>query len=422
MDALTSFQSLALASALTAGCAAFAVKVLRLRGSLGMAASGSILSAAAYLSGMFFPSVGAYAAHLWSSLEFSESVFHGMLCFLLFAGAMHLDLRALARWRWHVLVLATVGVILSTVIFAGGLWLLSQAVGLSIPFVWLLVFGALISPTDPIAVISLLKQMGAPKDLEIKIAAESLFNDGTAVVMFATLLALATGGAEPTAAGFGMTFLREAGGGAIFGMIGAACGHYLVKSINDPPVEITITIALALCIYSGAEALHISAPLAVAVCGVLIGNARHRSMTQETQARLVPFWETFDEILTMALFAMVGLALMGTNLQMSSLWMGMAAIVASIFARFMSVWLAIYAFPAARRPLLPGTVATMTWGGLRGGISIAMALALPPSEWRDAIVSCCWFVVMFSLLVQAPTMPMLLRHHGLSGHKPPGGH
>jgi CPA1 family monovalent cation:H+ antiporter len=418
MTALTPFQSLALASLLTAGCAAFAVKVLRIRGSLGMAASGSILSAGAYLAGMIFPSVGEHATHLWASLEFSEAVFHGMLCFLLFAGAMHLDLPALSKWRWHVLALATVGVALSTGIFAGVLWALSRLLGVEIPLPWLLVFGALISPTDPIAVVSLLKKLGAPQDLEIKIAAESLFNDGTAVVLFATFLAMAVGGTEFSAAGFAWEFAREAGGGAVVGLVGAGIGLVLLKSINDPPVEISITLALALCIYAGAEALHASAPLAVALCGVVVGNAKHRSMTPETLAKLMPFWETLDEILTMALFAMVGLALMGTNLGPSSLWMGMAAICAGLLARFLSVWLAVYMFPAARRPLLPGTVATMTWGGLRGGLSIAMALALPASPWRDMIVSCCWFVVMFSLLAQAPTMPWVLRKHGLTGEAP----
>ena len=417
MDALTPFQSLALGSALTAGCAAFAVKVLRMRGSLGMAASGSILSALAYVAGMIFPQVAEHAAHLWNSLDFSEAVFHGMLCFLLFAGAMHLDLPALARWRWHVLALATLGVALSTAIFAGALWALSRLIGVDAPLPWLLVFGALISPTDPIAVVSLLKRLGAPQDLEIKIAAESLFNDGTAVVLFATFLAMAVGGSEFSASGFAWELAREAGGGLLVGGAGALVGLTLLKSINDPPVEITITIALAICIYAGAEALHASAPLAVALCGVAVGNAKHRSMTPETLSKLIPFWETLDEVLTMALFAMVGLALMGTKLGPSSFWMGLAAIVSGLAARFLSVWLAVYAFPAARRPLLPGTVATMTWGGLRGGLSIAMALALPPSPWRDMIVSCCWFVVMFSLLAQAPTMPWLLRKHGLAGRQ-----
>lgn len=414
---MSAFQILAFAAVLTAICSVFSIKVLKLNGSLGMAISGAAVSALAFVAGNLSPAVEHFAQSMWKSLNFQEAVFHGMLCFLLFAGAMHVNLAKMKRWGWHIGLLATVGVVVSTFAIAGLLWLLSQAVGYQIPWAWLLVFGALISPTDPIAVLSLLKKLGASKDLEVKIAAESLFNDGTGVVIFSVLLAMASASEPMGASQIAGLFGREAIGGLVAGLLAGWFVHKLLSSIDEPGTETAITLACALGLYAGAEAIHVSAPLAVAACGIVVGNGKSKSMSQQTQAKLLPFWEMVDEMLNMALFALVGVALMATEWSVAALLAGCAAIVASLAGRWLSVGAGLGALHVLGQKTAKGSVAAMTWGGLRGGLSLAMALSLPESPWKSTLITSTWFVVMFSLVVQATSMSMLLNKVGLISKK-----
>lgn len=410
---MTGFQALAAAAGLTALCGVFAVKILRVRGSLGVATSGAILSLAAYAAGAAFPAAEAAARELILAVDFKEAVFHGLLCFLLFAGAMHVDLARLKSWGWHVALLATVGVALSAVLVAAFLWLATAAIGVEIPFLWLLAFGALISPTDPIAVLALLKKVGAPEDLETKIASESLFNDGTGVVLFAVVVELASGASEPSIHAAGALFAREALGGLLLGAFFGAALHALLKSLDDAATETAVTLAGAVCVFALGEALHVSAALAVAVCGLLVGNGKKYSMSPETRSRLLPFWEMFDEILNMALFALVGLAMMAADFSWTAVAFGFACALAALLARLISVAAGIGALSWIPSKVLPGTIAAMTWGGLRGGLSLAMALSLPESPFKSLIVAGAWIAVMFSLLIQAPLMPRVLRRFKL---------
>lgn len=412
---MTTFQAFAIASGLSAFCGVLAIRLFRVGGSQGLTLAGAAVSLAAYLVGGVFPAADRVAKELWVAVNFQEAVFHGMLCFLLFAGAMHVDLPRMRKWVWHIGLLATVGVVVSALVVAGVLWLAASAFGVAIPFSWLLVFGALISPTDPIAVLALLKKVGAPRDLETKIAAESLFNDGTGVVMFAVLVAAASSAAPMGAGEMAWLFAREAGGGLALGGLVGFLGHKAVSWVDDAPTETAMTIALALCLYAGAEALHVSAPLAVATAGVVIGNGKRSSMSEETRARLLPFWSMLDEILNIALFALVGLALMAAEFSVLAVFAGAAAVVASLAGRAVSVSAGLGMLRGLRDKVAPGTVTAMTWGGLRGGLSLAMALGMPEGEWKGLMVTSAWFVVMFSLLVQAPTMGAVLKKTGVVG-------
>lgn len=413
---MSGFQVIALLLSVTALTGFANQKIFRLPGSLGMAVSGAAVSGAAFLAGIFSPALEAEAAKLFRAVDFPETVFHGVLCFLLFAGAMHVDLKVLSRWKAAVGILATLGVLLSSLVVAGAAWVLCRLAGLEIGLAWLLVFGALISPTDPIAVLALLKNLNAPKDIETKIAAESLLNDGMGVVLFTIFLGFATRG-DVGAGEVALLFAHEAIGGIAFGLVAGFIGHYALKSVDDAPTEVVMTMAYAVGGYALAEAVHVSAPLATAVMGLIIGNGKKSSMTEATRERLLPFWEMFDEGLNMMLFALVGLAMMA--LPFSSHFVGVAAgaICCALLGRLVSVSLPLRALAWAA-PVPKGTLSAMVWGGLRGGLSLAMAMALPEFPHRDSVVTATWAVVIFSLLVQAPTMATLLRRTGMVGAAP----
>lgn len=388
-------------------------KIFKMPGSLGMAVSGAAISGLAVLLGSFYAPVAELANHLTAQVNFTEVVFHGMLSFILFAGAMHVDLRVLARWKLAVGLLATVGVLISTVVVAGALWALCHLFGYDIPFTWLLVFGALISPTDPISVLSLLKEVGAPKDLETKIAGESLLNDGCGIVLFSILLAIATSASMTPVDAAGL-FVREALGGVLFGLLAGVLGHVMLRWVDHAPTEILITLSFALGGFLVAEVFHVSAPLATAMTGLIIGHGKKRSMSEETRSKLLPFWEMLDEGLNMALFALVGLALISIPFAPEYVWFAVIAIVASLLGRAVSVAFPLFAIRATS-PIPQGTMPAMIWGGLRGGLSLAMVLSLPVGPYKDILVMATWAIVMFSLLVQAPTMKPLLRKLGLVG-------
>lgn len=416
---MTKFQLFTLLATVTAGTAFANQMLFKLKGGLGMAVAGAAISLLAFITGLVWPEVSDKTEALFTSLNFTDTLFHGMLCFLLFAGAMHVDLRALYRWKITVSLLTTVGVLLSTLVVAFTANLVCALVGVHIPWAWLLVFGALISPTDPVSVLVLLRELKAPVDLETKVAGESLLNDGTALVLFSTFLAMASQGESASIAAMGLLFAQKVFGGLLLGALLGWLGNRLLHLVNDAPTEVVMTLAYALGGYTMGEALCVSGPLVAAVMGLMVGSGKHNSMTDETRAKLIPFWEMFDELLNMVVFLLVGLALIALPMSWGHLVFGGAAILCALVGRFISVSLPLSFVSKIKKTTLPvGTVQAMVWGGVRGGISLAMVLSLPESTYKPYLVTATWAVVMFSLLVQAPTMGKVLRYYGLVGAQP----
>jgi CPA1 family monovalent cation:H+ antiporter len=336
-------------------------------------------------------------------------VFHGMLGMLLFAGSMHVNLGDISREKWVILVLATVGVVLSTIIVGTGFFLGAKLLGLELSLINCLLFGSLISPTDPIAVLGILRKVGVPKSLETKIAGESLFNDGTGVVVFLTLLSVATSSHDVSTSEVLMLLVEEVVGGVVVGLVLGFLGYYLLKGIDSYAVEILITLSLASAGYAFAESLHTSAPIAVVLMGLLVGNhGKKFAMSELTRQHLFSFWELIDELLNLLLFGLIGLEVIALSLPVIQILSGLIAIPIVLLARLLSVGLPVMAM-SRFHVFTPNTIMIMTWGGLRGGISVALALSLPPFPGRETIVAATYVVVIFSILVQALTMGRLIQ-------------
>lgn len=388
-------------------------RFIKLPDTLGITAIGVFASVLLALFGRQVPEVTRWATHLAESLDFAELVFHGMLGLLLFAGSLAVDFSQLRKYKAPIFVLATLGVLVSTLVIGGGSWLLFGALGHPVPYLYCMLLGALISPTDPIVVMGVLKKSGLPEKLRAKIVGESLFNDGTAVVAFIVVLGLATGTTTPSIPQVALLLAQEMVGGVLFGL---ACGFtaiFLLKGINSYPVEILITLALPTGGYALAEAIHVSAPLAVVVMGLVIGNhgAKH-VMSATTREHLFSFWQLTDEVLTLALFGLIGMHMLTLDLTWELVLAGAAIIPLALAARAASVAGPLALVGLAERA--PHTVTVLTWGGLRGGISIALALSIPESEFKPLLLVATYVIVLFSLLVQAPTLPWVLSRSRLS--------
>jgi CPA1 family monovalent cation:H+ antiporter len=351
-----------------------------------------------------------WAHMLLDQIDFDEALLNGMLSFLLFAGALHIDLQELRSEAWIVLLLATVGVVASTAIVAVLTWGTLALVGVDLSFAYCLVFGALISPTDPIAVLGVLRRANTPRGLAVRIAGESLFNDGFGVVLFMALLGLATGGAgETSASHVGLLFLEEAVGGVMFGLVIGSLTYRVLKRIDDHHVEILVSLALVTGGYAVASLIHLSGPITIVVAGLLIGNqGRKFAMSNNTRDNLDTFWEIIDEILNAVLFLLIGLELLIIDLRGSYILAGLLAIPVVLASRFASVGAPI-TLMRLRRTFGPSTIRLMTWGGLRGGISVALALSVPPGPHRDVILTVTYVVVLFSILVQGMTVGSAIR-------------
>ncbi|HEY5720266.1 MAG TPA: sodium:proton antiporter [Gammaproteobacteria bacterium] len=403
------FQLLAVLLTLSALFSYFNQRVLRLPTTIGLMLIA--LAASLLLLGLGPLAAGfeAQAEQMLQAIDFGDTLLHGMLAFLLFAGALHVDLGDLAEQCGVIAVLASVGVAGATLLTGGLAWLVFAAVGLEVPWLWCLLFGALIAPTDPIAVLGILKGAGAPRSLATKITGESLFNDGVAVVLFLVLVGLATGSGDSSAGAVAWLFVQEAAGGALFGF---ACGwvaYRMLRSVDNYQVEVLITLALATGGYALAEALHLSAPIAIVVAGLLVGNhGRLLGMSTRTREHLDTFWELVDEVLNAVLFLLIGLELLVLTLRSEYLLAGLLLIPAVLLARLVSVGLPV-GLLRRWRPFSPHVVKILTWGGLRGGISIALALSLPDHPARDLLVTATYVVVVFSIAVQGLTLGPLLR-------------
>ncbi len=350
-----------------------------------------------------------YEVRFLQSIDFSDVLMQGMLSFLLFAGALHIDLGALRRFRWQVASLAVLGTVLSTALVGLAMWWLLPLVGLSLPLLYCLLFGALISPTDPIAVMGILKSAKAPPDLELVIAGESLFNDGVGVVVFSLLLGVLASGSAPTIGSAAGLLLHEAGGGLALGAVLGFCAYLLLKSIDEYHIEVLLTLATVIGGYSLASHLPVSGAPAIVVARPIIGNGgRAYAMSDLTRRYVDMFWELIDEILNAVLFVLLGMEVLVIEFSWPRLAAGAAAVAVTLGARALSVGLPVRA--AGRRFGLPaGSSRVLVWGGLRGGISVALALSLPSGPARDLILALTYCVVVFSILVQGLTVGRVIR-------------
>jgi len=349
------------------------------------------------------------AAQMLQRINFDETLLHGMLAFLLFAGALPLDLGDLTKQRWVIAGLATAGVLTSTFIVGGLSWLVLTGLGVAMPFLSCLLFGALISPTDPVAVLGLIRRLGLPHDLESKIVGESLFNDGFGVVVFTVLLSLSKGEQPLSVPDVGILFVQETAGGLLFGLAVGLLTYAMLKKVDNYQVEILLTLAMVMGGYSLADTLHISGPLAVVIAGLLIGShGRSFAMSETTRKNLDTFWELVDEILNGVLFVLIGMEILVIPVSVIHLLAGLAVIPVAFLARWISAGGVLHLF-RWKYPVPAGTVTLITWGGLRGGISVAMALSLPHGPARQIIIVMTYVIVVFSILVQGLTLERVAR-------------
>ncbi len=344
-------------------------------------------------------------------VDFPATLLNGMLAFLLFAGALQIDLSVLRDRAWTVGAMATFGVVISTLTVAVLVWLVAQLLSFQLPFAWALVFGALISPTDPIAVLGMLRQAKVAKTLEMDMAGESLFNDGVGVVLFTILLSAALG-----ASGEGIDFVEiarlffvEALGGGLLGLATGYVAYRGMRAIDDYPIEVLISLALVTGTYALAQHIHISGPIAVVVAGVLIGNrGAVYAMSETTQQHMFGFWNLVDEILNSVLFLAIGLEVLVLRFEPSLVPMALAAVPIVLVARLIAVSLAVTAL-SFRTRFVKGTIPILTWGGIRGGISIALALSIPTVAEKPMILAATYLVVLFTIVVQGLSFPTVVK-------------
>lgn len=385
------------------------IRLFKLPNTIGLMLTAILFTLGLFLTNLVNPALLNFAERLIGEIDFGTILLDVMLGFLLFAGALHTNFDQLKVQKWPILIFSTVGVLTSTFLVGGMSYYLFQALDYSIPFIHCLLFGALISPTDPIAVLGILNKAGVPKKLETKIVGESLFNDGVGVVVFLTIMSLAVGG-ETGDGGITLENILTLFGVEIFGGIamGAGLGYgtfLLLRSIDDYEIEVLITLACVMGGYVLAHYLHVSGPLAMVVAGLIIGNdqLRNTSMSQTTELFVDKFWKLVDSLLNALLFVLIGLELLIVNFETGYLAAGLISIALVLLARFASLILPVRLF-TKRLEFLPYTTTIMTWGGLRGGISIALALSLPEEMNRDFLLTITYIVVIFSILAQGLTI------------------
>jgi monovalent cation:H+ antiporter, CPA1 family len=357
------------------------------------------------IASRFFPQQIALLIAVITSIDFHSLLMDGMLGFLLFAGSIHIDAKSLKKERWPIIALATVGILISTFLVGSLLYLLFIAFHLGVEYIYCLLFAALISPTDPIAVLAILKRAGISKSLELKIAGESLFNDGVAVVVFLTILEVAQTGIDKVSVmDVSLLFLREAGGGLLYGLLIGYAGFYAISSINKYEVEVLITITLVMGGYMLADKLHISGPLAMVVAGITIGSkGKESGISELSKSYISKFWELIDDILNALLFMLIGFEMLVLKINSTIVVIGVISIALVLFSRWVSVALPVTLL-RYRMTFERNAIAILTWGGLRGGLSVALALSLPATMHRDLFVSITYMVVIFSIVCQGLTI------------------
>jgi CPA1 family monovalent cation:H+ antiporter len=363
--------------------------------------------------GVAFPRLGIKLAirGLLAGVNFPVALLNGFLSFLLFAGALEVDFQELFARKWTILALAVVGTVLSTGLIAAALFVVAKALGIAIPIPWCLVFGALISPTDPVAVLLVLRRVGIPESLQAVIAGESLFNDGIGVVLFSLLLSLASGSAVGDHGPFSIAeaFTLSTVGGGVLGLALGYAAFLLISGVDDYNVELIISLALVTGTYSLAGMLRVSGPVAVVVAGILMGNhGMQRAMSETTRQHLKTFWLLVDDTLNALLFLLIGLEIAAIDLERHAILATIAMLPIVLLARWVSV--TVSALPLSLSlPDRFGSFLVLTWGGLRGGISVALALALPPTPYKDALLTIAYGIVVFSIVVQGLSLEWMAR-------------
>ena len=364
---------------------------------------------AIFLGFLGFDQLIDYEVSLLEQLDFTEVLLDGMLSMLLFAGALHVNISDLKRYKLPIGILAGLGTIVSALLIATAIYFMLPLFNFGLPFLWCLLFGALISPTDPIAVMGILSSAGAPKSIETVIAGESLFNDGIGVVIFVLLLGILSSGDIPTINYVAHTLAVEAGGGVIFGLVLGAILYYLLKSIDSYQEEVLLTLAGVIGGYALASHWHLSGPLAMVMMGLMVGNrGRELAMSDKTRHYIDLFWELIDEILNAILFVLIGLEIVIITYSGNLFIAGGLTIVIALLARLIVVGMTTKTF--SRQLNLPtGAWKVLTWGGLRGGISVALVLQLPIGAEREILLALTYAVVIFSILVQGLSVGKVAR-------------
>lgn len=388
-------------------------RFFKLPETIGVLIMGLLASILLLVVELVFHEVALYEdlARVVRQVDFQRTVLDGMLAFLLFAGALHVDFSALRDRAWIIAAMASLGVALSTLLVGTGIWLAGQAIGTPLPFIWALVFGALISPTDPVAVLATLKSVKVPQSLEADMSGESLFNDGIGVVVFTIVLTIATGEGHSAAGFSGAANLLalEAFGGAAVGLVGGYIAFLAMQRIDNYSIEVLISLALVAGIYALASRFGMSGPIAVVVAGLFIGNrGPKRAMSDLTQRYLFGFWTLIDEILNAILFLLIGLEVLVLRLDPSLSLLPLAAIPIALLARWVAVSVPVLILSRTKH-FVSGTIATLTWGGLKGGISVALALSIPEGEYKSIILAATYTVVIFTIIVQGLTLRRLVQ-------------
>ena len=389
-------------------------RYLRLPHTIGLVVIALATSLVIILIEVLYPasSVMEIVSGLLVQIDFHETVMRGMLSFLLFAGALHVDFTAFKSRARAIALMATLGILISTFLIGWVTWLMLNAFGIEMPFIWALVFGALISPTDPVAVLGLFKTVNVPETLEAKMAGESLFNDGVGVVIFTVVVAVAVGG-NGHGGDVGVLFVTElffteAVGGAILGLLAGYAGYRAMHHIDEHNLEIMITLALVMVTYAVALRLHMSGPIAMVVAGLFIGNKGMKHAVSETTRDYIrTFWSLLDEILNSVLFLLIGLEVLVIAKLVDHVGVALLAIPVTLAARWISVFVPI-SILSRWRSFTKGAIPILTWGGLRGGIAVALALSLPPNEYKPTILTVTYAVVLFSIIVQGLTIKPLV--------------
>lgn len=403
------FHLLSILIVISAGFSYLNFRFLKLPAVIGLMLVSLVFSLMILLAGNFFPSVKVLIAGSLNKLNFSELLLEGMLSFMLFAGAIQIRFEDLKNEKISILLFSTTSVILSTIIVGISSFYLLNLFGIRVSIIHSMLFGALISPTDPISVLSILRRAGISKSLETKIAGESLFNDGVAVVVFITIMKMAQSGADINFMNVATLFVREALGGLVLGIALGVAGFKFFSTIDNYQVEVLLTLAIVMGGYTLAHYIHVSGPLAMVAAGLITGNhSKKTGMSEMTAEYIDKFWELMDEILNAILFVLIGLELLVIKVNEKILIVSLILITVSLAARYISVW-----FPAVlirqREKITRNTLLIITWGGLRGGISIALALSILPEFGKDIWVTATYCIVCFSILVQGLTIGRLAK-------------
>ncbi|MEZ5173073.1 MAG: sodium:proton antiporter [Bacteroidia bacterium] len=401
------FHILSILIVLSAGFAFINFRFIKLPNSIGLMLVSILFSLLILALGPIEPAFPQWVEKTLQSIDFSDLLLEGMLSFMLFAGAIHIKYEDLKTERLSIILFSTLSVIISTVVVGYATYFLLNYFNFEIKLIEALLFGSLISPTDPIAVLSILKRAGVSKSLETKIAGESLFNDGVAVVVFLTLYHLAGSNSEPDFKGIASLFLSEAGGGILLGLLFGYISYKMIAAIDNYQVEVLITLATVMGGYTAAHYIHVSGPLAMVVAGLITGNSsKQLGMSDVTAEYIDKFWELMDEILNAILFVLIGLELLIIDISQTLFIISAIMIFITLIVRYFSVWVPSLII-RMKEKIDTNTLIILTWGGLRGGISIALALSIQPEMHRNLWVTITYVIVCFSILVQGMTVGKL---------------